>query len=275
MSEENCSHDCSSCGVEGCKARGIEKLSTLEGTSIKKIIAVVSGKGGVGKSLISSLLAKELAEKGYKVGVLDADVTGPSIPKAFGSYAQAMGDENGIYPVESRKGIPLISVNSLLADTSEPIIWRGSLISSFVSQLYSQTYWGELDFLIIDMPPGTGDVPLTVFQQIPIDGVLIVSSPQDLVGLIVTKSVKMAQMMNIKTLGLVTNMAYVKCPDCNKKIFLYGEPSYAVASSYGLDILDEIGIDPSLAKMVDEGEIEEYEGELLPKATKKVIGLLD
>ena len=274
MSEQECTHDCSSCGVEGCGEREIQKLSTLPSAHIKKIIAVISGKGGVGKSLVSSLLAKELAEKGYKVGVLDADVTGPSIPKAFGAYAQATGDEEGIYPVESRKGMPLISVNSLLEDTSEPIIWRGSLISNFVGQLFSQTYWGELDFLVIDMPPGTGDVPLTVFQQIPVDGVLVVSTPQDLVGLIVSKSVKMAQMMNVKTLGLVTNMAYVKCPDCGKKIFLYGEPSYSVATSYGLEPLDEIGIDPTLAKMVDEGDIEAYEPHLLEKAVEAVIGLL-
>ncbi len=274
MSEQECTHDCSSCGVEGCGERAIEKLSTLPSAHVKKIIAVISGKGGVGKSLVSSLLAKELAEKGYKVGVLDADVTGPSIPKAFGAYAQATGDEEGIYPVESRKGMPLISVNSLLEDTTEPIIWRGSLISNFVGQLFSQTYWGDLDFMVIDMPPGTGDVPLTVFQQIPVDGCLIVSTPQDLVSLIVSKSVKMAQMMNVKTLGLVTNMAYVKCPDCGKKIFLYGEPSYAVADSYNLTRLDEIGIDPNLAKMIDQGDIEEYPTPLLEKAVQAAIDLL-
>lgn len=275
MSEPNCAHDCSSCGVEGCGSRTIEKLKTIEGSKIKKIIAVVSGKGGVGKSLVSSLLAKELVEKGYKVGVLDADVTGPSIPKAFGAYAQAMGDEEGIYPVESRKGMPLMSVNSLLPDTTEPIIWRGSLVSNFVGQLFSQTYWGELDFMVIDMPPGTGDVPLTVFQQIPVDGIVVVSTPQDLVSLIVTKSVKMAQMMDIPTIGMVTNMAYVKCPDCDKKIFLYGEPSYAVAASYGLEPLDEIGIDPHLAHLVDNGEIEEYETTVLSKTTDRIISLLD
>ncbi len=271
MSENDCSHDCSSCGVEGCQSREIEKLKTLDGVKIKKTIAVISGKGGVGKSLITSLLAKELSEKGYKVGILDADITGPSIPKAFGAESQAYGDEEGIDPVLSKKGLPLISVNSLLEDETEPIIWRGSLISNFVGQLYSSTRWGELDFLLIDMPPGTGDVPLTVFQQISIDGVVIVTTPQDLVGLIVTKSVKMANMMNINILGLVTNMAYVECPDCHKKIYLYGKPS----EINGLDNLDEVGIDPALSKKIDCGEIEYYEKALLDKATKKLISLLD
>ena len=271
MSQSDCSHDCSSCNVEGCGSREIEKLKTLDSVKIKKTIAVISGKGGVGKSMITSLLAKELGEKGYKVGVLDADITGPSIPKAFGAEGQAYGDEEGIDPVLSKKGMPLISVNSLLEDQSEPIIWRGSLISNFVGQLYSSTRWGELDFLLIDMPPGTGDVPLTVFQQINVDGVVIVSTPQDLVGLIVAKSVRMAEMMTINILGVVTNMAYVECPDCQKKIYLYGKPS----SDYDVESLDEVGIDPVLSKKVDNGEIEYYEKPLLSKATNKIISLLD
>lgn len=275
MSDKDCNHVCEGCSEENCASRQeIQKLNVLPDTKIKRIIAVLSGKGGVGKSLVTSLLAKELHEKGYKVGILDADITGPSIPKAFGALQMAEADEKGIYPVLSEKGIPLISVNSLLENHSDPIIWRGPLIAGLVSQLYSEVHYGELDFLLIDMPPGTGDIPLTVFQQIPVDGAFMVSTPQDLVSLIVEKSIKMTEAMNVPLLGMITNMAYVTCPDCGKKIRLYGEPSLALAKAHNIDSLDEIGIDPLLTMAIDAGSIEEYPTALLENATAKAISLL-
>ncbi len=274
--ENSCEGNCSSCSDSSCPGhQEIAKLSPHPKTKIKKTIAVISGKGGVGKSLVTSLLAKELKEKGHKVAIMDADITGPSIPKAFGANGKAYGDETGINPVYSKGNIPLMSVNCLLDDETEPIVWRGALISSLVTQLYSNVNYGEVEYLLIDMPPGTGDVPLTVFQQIPIDGALVVTSPQDLVSLIVEKSVKMGKTMNVPLLGIITNMAYVTCPDCQKKIYLYGKPkTEEIAKAYGLKNLDEIEIDPLLASKVDEGEIETYPKSLLDKATTLLESLL-
>jgi len=271
MSDTNCNHQCASCGVEGCSARTeIAKLKTNEMTSIKKTIAIISGKGGVGKSLVTSLLAKELTEKGYKAGILDADVTGPSIPKAFGILGMAEADEHGIYPRKSKKGVAIMSVNLLLPDAGDPVLWRGPLIAGLVGQMYTDVYYGELDYLLIDMPPGTGDVPLTVFQQIPVNAAIIVTSPQDLVSLIVGKSIRMALDMNVPLLGVVTNMAYMRCPHCNERIDIYGEGRARIAATFGLPALDELPIDPLLAASIDRGSLEDYEGQLLKETVEAV-----
>lgn len=270
MSNNECNEkSCEGCSKENCPShQKIEKLKTNPGTKIKHTIAVISGKGGVGKSLVTSLLAKELHELGHSVAIMDADITGPSIPKAFGVVDKAMGDETGIYAIKSKGGIPLMSVNCLLEDESDPIVWRGPLIANLVTQLYSNVIYGEVEYLLIDMPPGTGDVPLTVFQQIPVDGAIVISTPQDLVSLIVEKSVKMGKQMNVPLLGVVTNMAYVNCPHCNEKIYLYGKPkTEEIAKEFGLRNLDEVAIDPLLASKVDAGDIESYAKRLLPKAT--------
>lgn len=268
------SNNCENGSCEGCKETNcpshqkIEKIAPNPKTKIAHTIAIISGKGGVGKSLVTSLLAKELCEKGYRVAIMDADITGPSIPKAFGITKKAIGDESGIYALRSKTNISIMSVNCLLEDETDPIIWRGPMISNLVTQLYSNVIYGDVDYLLIDMPPGTGDVPLMVFQQIPLDGALIVTSPQDLVSLIVEKSVKMGKMMNVPLLGLITNMAYVACPKCNEKIYLYGKPKIEEwASLNGLKALDEIEIDPSLAEKIDQGKVEEYSKELLSKTT--------
>ena len=220
MSE--CNHNCASCGVQGCSSR-IEKLKN-EKSKIKHCIAIVSGKGGVGKSFVTSLIASSLNKLGYKVGVLDGDITGPSILKAYGIHERAYGDKEGhIYPAITKSGIKMISSNMLVDNESDPIIWRGGLITTLLGQFYKDVLWEELDYLLIDMPPGTSDVTLTTFQSIPLDGIIVVTSPQDLVSLIVEKAINMANAMNINILGLVENMSYVECPNCKEKIFLYGE----------------------------------------------------
>lgn len=276
MSEENCNNECEGCSEENCPSRkAIEKLKPHAESSFKKTIAVVSGKGGVGKSLVTSLLASELKKAGHSVAILDADVTGPSIPKSFGVTSKAEGDDSGIFACKSKGGIPLMSVNCLLEHDNDPVVWRGPMISNLVGQLYTNVIYGPVEYLLIDMPPGTGDVPLTVFQQIPVDGVIIVTSPQELVSLIVEKSVKMCEMMKIKPLGLVTNMAYVKCPDCGKKIYCFGKgESEAVAEKENLPLLDEVAIDPELSKAVDGGNVESFKKKVLPKAVKAVEALL-
>jgi Mrp family chromosome partitioning ATPase len=273
MSEENCNHECDSCGAENCSSRGkIEKLKTHDLTSFKKIIAIISGKGGVGKSLVTALLAVGLVNQGHKVAILDADVTGPSMPEAFGLNGyQAVGDENGIYPGKTKNGLEVISANNLLDNPTAPLVWRGPMISQLVGQLYSQVVFGEMEFLLIDMPPGTGDVPLTVFQQIPIDGVVVVSSPQDLVSLVVEKSINMAKMMDVKVLGLVENMSYVLCPKCGEHIKVFGDKNAVeVAKKFEVALLDELPLDPALAKLVDEGKIESYKGPYLANAIKAI-----
>lgn len=270
--QATCDHNCENCSVENCGSRGIEKLKPHELSKIKKTIAIISGKGGVGKSLVTTLVAVSLKNKGYKVGILDADVTGPSIPQAFGFKAYLCdGDENGIYPALTKNKMPIISSNLLLENPSAPLVWRGPMISNLVSQLYSQVIFGELDYLLIDMPPGTGDVPLTVFQQIPVDGCIVVSSPQDLVSLVVSKSVNMADEMHIPMLGLIENMAYVKCPHCGEKIDLFGEDKIQkIAAEYKLPLLAELPLDSSFRKLIDEGRAEDYHGHDFDKAVETI-----
>ena len=257
MSE--CTHDCSTCGAD-CASRG-KPESLLEAqnafSNVKKVIAVVSGKGGVGKSLVTSLLAVLAKRSGYNTAVLDADITGPSIPKIFGVREKAMGTVDGILPVESRTGVKMMSVNLLLENDTDPVIWRGALIAGTVKQFWTDVQWGDVDYMFVDMPPGTGDVPLTVFQSLPVDGIIIVTSPQELVGMIVEKAAKMAKMMNIPVLGLVENMSWIACPDCNRKIFPFGESQTAkVALEEGIPLLAQLPIDPTIAKECDTGVIE-------------------
>jgi len=263
--EENCNHECEGCHDENCASRKpIEKLKPHQLSSFGKTIAIVSGKGGVGKSLVTSLLAATLEKRGNKVAILDADVTGPSIPKAFGITDKATGDDNGIFAAHSSLGAAIMSTNMLLEHDADPVIWRGPMIANMVTQLYTNVIYGEAQYLLIDMPPGTGDVPLTVFQSIKIDAIVIVGSPQELVSIIVEKAVNMAKMMNVKILGLVENMAYATCPDCGKKIHIFGNGDLAkTAEEYGIPLLDEMPIDPSLAAAVDKGEIESFDKDYL------------
>ncbi|MBR4869659.1 MAG: Mrp/NBP35 family ATP-binding protein [Oscillospiraceae bacterium] len=263
MSE--CTHNCSTCGSK-CSDR-TEPQSLLKqlhaGSRVGKVYGIVSGKGGVGKSMITSQLAVLMRRLGYKVGVLDADITGPSIPKAFGVHERATGGENVIYPCESESGIELMSINLLLENESDPVVWRGPVIGGVVQQFWTDVLW-DVDFLFVDMPPGTGDVSLTVFQSIPLDGIIIVASPQELVSMVVEKAVKMAEMMEIPIIGLVENMSYVACPDCGKKIYIFGEgKTEEAAKRHGLPLLAQMPIDPKLAELVDAGRIEDFEGDWL------------
>lgn len=263
----SCSGNCASCG-ENCASRDPKSLlePTGEYNNIKNVIAVVSGKGGVGKSTVTSLLAVMMARKGYKVGVLDADITGPSIPKAFGINSRAMQNELGILPAVTKGGIKLMSVNLLLPETDSPVVWRGPVIAGAVKQFWHDVVWEDLDYLFIDCPPGTGDVPLTVFQSIPLDGAVVVTTPQDLVGMIVRKAVNMAEMMNIPVLGMVENMSYIECPDCGKEISIFGTAGQDKAADTGLEILGKMPINPSLTQLVDNGEIEKFKGDWLESA---------
>ena len=272
---ENCTHDCSSCG-ENCPSRQ-EPQSFLERTNdlshVKKVIGVVSGKGGVGKSLVTSLLATTLRRRGNDVAVLDADITGPSIPKCFGMKQRALSDENGIYPVESKTGVKVMTINLLLENETDPVIWRGPVISGVVQQFWTDVLW-NCDYLFVDMPPGTGDAPLTVFQSLPLDGILIVTSPQELVSMIVSKAVEMAKMMNVPVLGLVENMSYVTCPDCGKEIHVFGESHIdEVAAKYALKVLGKLPMDPKLAWACDKGAIELFEGNWLEGAADLIESL--
>ncbi|MDE6441412.1 MAG: Mrp/NBP35 family ATP-binding protein [Clostridia bacterium] len=270
---ENCSHDCSSCGAD-CSSRKKESLlkKPHELSDIKKVIAVVSGKGGVGKSMTCALLAAASQDKGKVTAVMDADITGPSIPRMFGICDRAMGSENGILPTVSDGGIQVMSMNVLLENEAEPVVWRGSLISGTVLQFWTDVIWTGVDIMFIDMPPGTGDVPLTVFQSIPLDGVIIVTTPQDLVGMIVQKAVNMAQMMNVPILGIVENMSYIKCPDCGRKISVFGESGVdALALEYGIPAVAKLPIDPDLTKAADSGKLEEVENNYLSDFLDKVL----
>ncbi len=271
MSE--CTHDCSSCG-ENCGDR-TEPQSFIEQVNAKskvgKVIGVVSGKGGVGKSLVTGMLATLFARKGYKTAVMDADITGPSIPKMFGIEGRANGNQDGILPAVSRDGIKIMSVNLLLENPSDPVIWRGPIIAGVVKQFWTDVVWGDIDYMFVDMPPGTGDVPLTVFQSIPLDGAIIVSSPQDLVTMIVHKAVSMANMMNIPILGVVENMSYVQCPDCGKKIYIYGESHLdKICAEKGMSFLAQIPISPEITHQCDMGLIEEFSGDFLDKAASAI-----
>ena len=256
MSE--CTHDCSSCG-ESCAERKpesfIEKPHEL--SHIKKVIGIVSGKGGVGKSLVTCLSAVLMNRRGFKTAILDADITGPSVPKAFGITEKAKGDESAIFPVITKKGIKLMSVNLLLPDETDPVIWRGPIIAGTAKQFWTDVIWDDVDYMFVDMPPGTGDVPLTVFQSIPLDGIIVVTSPQELVSLIVGKAVKMANMMNVPIIGLVENMSYFTCPDCGKQISVFGESHIEeTAKKFGLNVIAKLPIDPEVAKLVDSGMLE-------------------
>ena len=255
---ENCSHNCSSCG-ETCASRTMEsfRVPLNPQSSVKKVIGVVSGKGGVGKSLVTSLLASSMQKKGYHSAVIDADITGPSIPKAFGIHEKAYANEMGLVPVKSRGGIDVMSINLLLDNDTDPVLWRGPIIAGAVSQFWTDVIWENVDYMFVDMPPGTGDVPLTVFQSLPLKGIIVVTSPQELVSVIVEKAVKMAEMMNIPVLGIVENMSYFECPDCKSKHSIFGESHIdEIAARHGIASVSKLPIDPAIASACDKGEIE-------------------
>lgn len=259
---------CENCPSKG-KASGIQKEALNSMSSIGKVIAVVSGKGGVGKSMVTSSLAVELAKKGYKVGILDGDITGPSIPKMFGIKDKAKGNEDGIFPGVAANGIRIMSVNLMLENDDDPVIWRGPVIAGVVKQFWTDVLWGELDYLLIDMPPGTGDVPLTVFQSLPVDGIVIVTSPQDLVNLIVKKAYKMANAMNIPIIGLIENYSYLQCPDCGKKIEIFGKSNIdQVAADMNLKVLGKVPIMPQLAAYADAGSFDQFDNEYVSEAVE-------
>ena len=269
---EGCTHDCSTCS-SNCSSRKPESLLEAPNplSKVKHVIGVVSGKGGVGKSLVTSMLAVLMQREGYKVGILDADITGPSIPKAFGLKPGVEGGPEGMIPPHSTTGIDIMSVNLLLEEEDKPVVWRGPVIAGVVKQFWSETIWNDIDYLFVDCPPGTGDVPLTVFQSLPLDGIVIVSSPQELVSMIVAKAANMAKLMNIPVLGLVENMSYVKCPDCGKHIHVFGESHIGeIAEKFGYDLLGQIPMDPKLAALVDRGMLELMENDYLDSAVKVI-----
>ncbi len=265
-----CSHDCASCG-ESCAERQapqdlIEKLNEL--STVKKVIGVVSGKGGVGKSLVTSCLAVELNRRGYKTAVLDADITGPSIPKAFGVHDKCRGNEFGILPQTTKTGIDIMSVNLLLENETDPVVWRGPVISGTVKQFWTDVIWKDVDYMFVDMPPGTGDVPLTVFQSLPLDGIVVVTSPQELVSMIVSKAVKMADMMNVPVLGVVENLSYFECSECKTQHKIFGESHIdEIVKDFNTRVLAKIPMDDALAKCVDTGSIELFVGDYFENAT--------
>ena len=271
---ENCDNNCGNCGEECAdrqEGKDDFKAALNELSHIKKAIGIVSGKGGVGKSSVSAMLAVTMRRLGYRVGVLDADITGPSIPKAFGIHGQAEGSELGLYPKRSKTGIEIMSVNLLLENDTDPVIWRGPILGNTVKQFWTDVIWGDLDFLFIDMPPGTGDVPLTVFQSIPVDGLIIVTSPQELVSMIVSKALKMAEMMKIPVLGLVENMSYFRCPDNGKDYKIFGESHIdAVAGEHGLKVLAKLPIEPKISVACDAGMIELFDGNWLEPVGKQL-----
>lgn len=274
MSQQNsqgCSGNCSSCS-SNCSDRKAESLITPTGeyNNIKHVIGVVSGKGGVGKSMVTSMLAVLMQRKGYNVGILDADITGPSIPKTFGINSRAMQNEIGILPAETKTGIKLMSVNLMLAEKEAPVLWRGPVIAGAVKQFWTDVVWGDLDYLFVDCPPGTGDVPLTVFQSLPLDGAVIVTSPQDLVSMIVKKAYNMANLMNIPVLGIVENMSYVVCPDCGKSFNIFGSGSESVAEELNVPLLGKMPVDTSLAQMVDNGSFEHFSADYLINAANEI-----
>jgi Mrp family chromosome partitioning ATPase len=258
MSE--CNHQCGSCGQEGCASRqqgGITKAALHRLSSVKKVVGVVSGKGGVGKSLVTALLACKMQSRGLKSAILDADLTGPSIPRLFGLTQRAVGNEDGILPVRTGTGIDVVSMNLLLDNATDPVVWRGPVVAGVIKEFWTEFIWENVDFMFVDMPPGTGDVPLTVFQSLPVDGIIIVTSPQELVSMIVEKAVKMAEMMNIPVLGIVENMSYYECPDCGKRHSIFGESHLEeIAAKHGIEAVARIPIDPDIAKACDNGEIE-------------------
>ncbi len=257
-----CNHDCSSCG-ESCGERTAPQdlqAAANPHANVKKVIAVMSGKGGVGKSLVTASLAAAVQKSGRQAAVLDADITGPSIPKAFGVHDRAMGDDDGIYPAVTSTGLKLMSLNLLVENESDPVVWRGALIAGTVKQFWTDVQWGDVDYMFVDMPPGTGDVPLTVFQSLPVDGIIVVTSPQELVSMIVEKAVKMAEMMDLPILGLIENYSYFQCPDCGKEHRIFGESHLEeIAKAHSLSVLARLPIDPALARACDEGRVEQLE----------------
>ena len=275
MSE--CTHDCSTCQNKCASAKPESLLEPQNvNSNVKKVIGVVSGKGGVGKSLVTGLLATLMQRRGHQCAILDADITGPSIPKMFGVKEKAMGCDDGIFPANTRTGIRLMSINLLLENDTDPVVWRGSLIAGTVKQFWTDVMWGETDYLFVDMPPGTGDVPLTVFQSLPIDGIIIVTSPQELVSMIVEKAVNMAKLMNIPILGIVENMSYFKCDDCGKKHYIFGESKVdEIAESFGISTVAKLPIDPEIPSIADKGLIELFEGDWLEPAADAVCALAD
>ncbi len=275
MSE--CTHNCSTCS-QNCSSRK-EPQSLLEKphelSNVKKVIGVVSGKGGVGKSLVTSLLAVIMNRRGFKSAILDADITGPSIPKAFGIKEKAQGTDSGIIPCRTKTGIEIMSVNLLLENDTDPVVWRGPVIAGAVKQFWTDVIWNDVDFMFVDMPPGTGDVPLTVFQSLPVDGIVIVASPQELVGMIVEKAVKMANLMNIPIIALAENMAYFECPDCGKKHNIFGESHIAeIAKAHDVQTVSQIPINNKLAAAVDAGAVELFDGDWLDNVADKLLELL-
>ena len=276
---ENCTHNCSTCG-ESCSSRTAEQTSFLEplnpASSVKKVSGVVSGKGGVGKSLVTAMMAVKMNSKGKHTAILDADITGPSIPKAFGlnNNMVMMTKDNLMIPATSALGIDIMSANLLLDNDTDPVIWRGPVIAGAVKQFWNETLWEDVDYMFVDMPPGTGDVPLTVFQSLPVNGIIIVTSPQELVSMIVAKAVKMAQKMNIPIIGLVENMSYLECPDCGKKISVFGESHIdEIAREYNIPVLAKLPIDPKVAEHVDNGTIEYLERDWFDLAAEKAMEL--
>lgn len=275
MSENNeCTHDCSSCS-SSCSSRQQPQAPTTEPANkyskINKVIGVVSGKGGVGKSLVTSMLAVSMAKQGFKTAILDADVTGPSIPKAFGLTGLCEGNGEGIFPMTTKSGIKVMSVNLLLEDVTSPVVWRGPVISGTVKQFWTDVIWNEVDYMFVDMPPGTGDVPLTVFQSLPVDGIVIVTSPQELVSLVVEKAVNMAKMMNIPILGIIENYSYFMCRDCGKKHMIFGESHVdELADKFGFPVLAKLPFDPEIASMCDKGTIENCDTDLFDTAASRL-----
>ncbi|MDD6013462.1 MAG: Mrp/NBP35 family ATP-binding protein [Clostridiales bacterium] len=273
MSE--CSHDCSSCGQKDCGSREIPKEQLNEFSRVKKVIGIVSGKGGVGKSLVTSMMASATNKRGFNTAVLDADITGPSIPRMFGIKEHALGDgKNHIFPCKSSNGVDIMSINLLLESDTDPVVWRGPVIAGVVKQFWTEVVWKEIDYMYVDMPPGTGDVPLTVFQSLPVDGIIVVTSPQSLVSMVVAKAVRMAELMNIPILGIVENMSYFTCPDCGREIKVFGDSHVEeIATTYGIPLLARLPIDPAAAAACDSGKVESIDTAPIQPALDKILSL--
>lgn len=273
MSE--CSHDCSSCGQKDCGSREIPKEQLNEFSRVKKVIGIVSGKGGVGKSLVTSMMASATNKRGFNTAVLDADITGPSIPRMFGIKEHALGDgKNHIFPCRSSNGVDIMSINLLLESDTDPVVWRGPVIAGVVKQFWTEVVWKDIDYMYVDMPPGTGDVPLTVFQSLPVDGIVVVTSPQSLVSMVVAKAVRMAELMNIPILGIVENMSYFTCPDCGHEIKVFGDSHVEeIAAAYGIPLLARLPIDPAAAAACDNGSVESLDTSPMQPALDKILSL--
>ena len=274
---ENCTHDCSSCGAS-CPSRGQAapdfRAPANAHSNVKRVIGVVSGKGGVGKSMVTSLMAVTMRRRGATTAILDADITGPSIPKAFGVHGMLGATDDGIVPAVSTTGVKLVSLNLLLENETDPVVWRGPVIAGTVKQFWTDVMWGDVDYMFVDMPPGTGDVPLTVFQSLPLDGILIVTSPQELVGMIVEKAVRMAQMMNVPVLGIVENMSYFRCPDCGGEHHIFGASHVdEIAARAGIQLTAKLPMDPALAAACDAGRVEMFDGSWLEPVADAIAAL--